>query len=82
MASPLDGSSRTSQVTSPSSMASSAPVTVTVCAVLQSLVSKVSDDGDAAPSPVSRLVTDTVTACNGRVASATVKVAVPPASVA
>ena len=62
-------------------MASSAPVTVTVCAVFQAVAAKVSDDGDTVPSLVSgfplasRLDTVTVTACNGRVSSATVKVA-------
>ena len=34
------------------------------------------------PSPGSRLATDTVTAAEGRVCNATVKVAIPPASVA
>ena len=63
-------------------MASSTPVAVTVRAVFQSLTAKVSDDGDTAPSLASRLVTVTVTACDGRVSSATVKVAAPPASVA
>ena len=37
---------------------------------------------DTSPSPVSRLVTDTVTASAGCVRSATVNVAVPPDSVA
>ena len=62
-------------------MASSTPVTVTVRAVFQLLVSKVSDDGDAVPSLASRLVTVTVTAAKGRATSPTVKVAVPPPSV-
>ena len=69
-------------------MASFAPVTVTACVVFQVESVKVSDDGDTVPSLVSgfplasRLDTDTVTAAKGRVSSATVKVAVPPASVA
>ena len=50
--------------------------------MFQSDAAKVSDDGDAAPSLVSRLDTVTVTGCDGSVSSATVKVAVPPASVA
>ena len=79
--SPLDGSSRTAQVTVPSSAVSSTPVTVTVFAVFQSDVEKTSDEGDAVPSPVSRLETDTVTAAEGCVQSLTGKVAVPPASV-
>ena len=84
-------SSRTSQVTVPSSTSSSTPVTVTVWFVLQvpeAPAVKASDGGDTLPSLASRLVTDTVTACDAWVASAgsvtsrTVKVAVPPASVA
>ena len=62
-------------------MASSTPVTVTVCAVFQSVAVKVSDDGDALPSLVSPLVAATVTAAEGCVTSATVNVAVPPSSV-
>ena len=58
------------------------PVAVTVCAALQFCVVKVSDGGDAVPSPASRLDTDTVTAAEGCVRSATVKVDAPPASVA
>ena len=82
MVSPLDGSSRTAQVTVPSSVSSSFPVTVTVCAVFQPDVVKVSDGGDTVPSLPSRPVTATVTAAEGRVRSATVNVALPPASVA
>ena len=64
------------------------PVTVTVCAVFQFSVVKVSDGGDAVPSlssgfpSSSRLDTATVTAAAGCVCNATVNVAVPPASVA
>ena len=90
MPSPLDGSRRTAQVTVPSSTGSCTPVTVTVCAVLQAEGAKVRvveaagtpPPADTSPSPSSRLVTVTVTASEGRVRSATVKVAVPPASVA
>ena len=56
-------------------MASSTPVTVTVCVVFQVVVVKVSDDGDTVPSLASRLVTATVTSPVGSVASFTVKVA-------
>ena len=63
-------------------MLSFAPVTVTVCAVFQPPVVNVSDGGDAVPSPVSRLATDTVTAAVGCVRSATVNVDCPPVSVA
>ena len=82
MVSPLDGSSRTAQVTVPSSIVSCTPVTVTVSAVFQPDVVKVSDEGDTLPSPRSRLDTATVTAADGCVRSATANVAVPPASVA
>ena len=58
------------------------PVTVTVCAVSQFDVEKVSDDGATVPSSVSRLATDTVTAAEGCVHSRTGKVAFPPPSVA
>ena len=73
---------RACQVTVPSSMLSSTPVAVTVWAVFQSPVEKVSVEGDTAPSPASRLVTDTVTAAVGCDCSRTPNVAVPPASVA
>ena len=77
----------------PSWTASSWPVTVTVWSTFQVpelpavKVSVVEDAGapppaDTSPSPGSRLSTVTVTAADGWVSSATVKVAVPPASVA
>ena len=50
--------------------------------MFHAVAAKVSDDGDAVPSLTSRLDTVTVTACDGRVSSATVNVAVPPPSVA
>ena len=50
--------------------------------MFQFVAEKVSDDGDTAPSLASPLVAATVTAADGRVASFTVNVAVPPASVA
>ena len=81
MTSPLDASRRTCQSTSPSSTSSSAPVTVTVRAVSQFCTVNTSDDGATRPSVASRLVTDTVTAAEGCVCSATVNVAVPPPSV-
>ena len=69
---------------------SSTPVAVTVCAVLQAAAAKVRvveaagapPPADTSPSPSSRLATDTVTASEGCVRSATVKVDCPPASVA
>ena len=90
MPSPLDGSRRTAQAAVPSSTGSCTPVTVTVCAVLHAAAAKVRvveaagapPPTDTSPSPSSRLVTDTVTAAEGRVSSATVKLAAPPASVA
>ena len=66
----------------PSSTVSCTPVTVTVSAVFQAEGAKVSDEGFTVPSPRSRLETATVTATEGCVSSATVNVAVPPASVA
>ena len=51
------------------------PVTVTVCAVFQFSIVKVSDEGDAVPSLSSRLDTATVTAAEGCVCNATVNVA-------
>ena len=80
--SPLDGFRTTDQATSPSSQTSSTPVAVTVCAVFHAVAAKVSDDGDTVPSVASPDPTATVTACDGCVSSATVKVAVPPPSVA
>ena len=50
--------------------------------MFQSVVVKVSDAGDTEPSLESRLETATVTAAEGRVASRTGNVAIPPASVA
>ena len=49
--------------------------------MLQSLVSKVSDDGDTVPSAVSVLATPSTTSPVGSLSSFTVKVAVPPSSV-
>ena len=65
----------------PSSTASSAPVTVTVCAVFQVPVVKVSAAGATVPSLVSLEVTAIVTSAVGWALSTTVNVAVPPASV-
>ena len=55
---------------------------VTVCGVFQSLVVKVSRLGLTVPSPGSVLDTDSATLAEGALASFTVKVAAPPASVA
>ena len=66
---------------SPSKSESSTPVTVTVCAVLQSVTVKVSAAGDTVPSPESLLVRPTLTCADGGVASATWNMSRPPASV-
>ena len=85
----LDAAAVIVQSTSPSSTASSRPVSVTVCAALQFAavnVSVVEAPGAALPtdtrhSPALLLDTVTVTFAVGCVASATLNVAVPPASV-
>jgi hypothetical protein len=65
---------------SPSSMASSTPVMVTVCAALQLEIAKINSVGLTVPSLLSLLVSVTVTALVGSEVSTTVKVAVAPAS--
>ena len=67
------------KVCSPSTSASSTPVTVTVLAVFQLVVVKVSAP-DTVPSPVSLLEGVTVTSFAGAAASRTWKVAVVPSS--
>ena len=62
-------------------MASSTPVTVTVCAVFQLAGVNVSDAGATVPSVRSQELSPTVTSAVGWVLSTTVNVAVPPASV-
>ena len=63
-------------------MVSCTPVTVTVCSVSQFAAVKLKTAGKAVPSLGSWLITATATAADGSVNSFTVKVAVPPASVA
>ena len=67
------------KVCSPSTSASSTPVTVTVLAVFQLVVVKVSAP-DTVPSPMSLLEGVTVTSFAGAVTSRTWKVAVVPSS--
>ena len=79
---PVGAPSSMLYVTVPSASLSSWPVTVTVCAVLQFEVVNVREDGDAVPSVVSLLATVIATSAVGSLPSFTVKLAVPPASVA
>ena len=66
---------------SPSSTASSTPVTVAVCAACQLPASKTMSAGLTVPSLASLLVNVTVTGAVGWLVRTTPKVAVPPASV-
>ena len=66
--------------TVPSTRSSSAPVTVTVCAVSQFADVKVSEEVTVA-SPVSDEIMERTTSDNGSALSTTVNVSVPPASV-
>ena len=66
---------------SPSSTASSTPVTVTVWGISQLALVKVRLDGPTVPSVVSLELRPIVTSAIGRDVSTTVNVAVPPASV-
>ena len=77
----MTGVTRTAQGLAPSATSSSAPVTVTGCAVCQSVAVNVSAAGVAVPSLVFWLSTATVTAAVGSVASCTVNVAVVAPSV-
>ena len=67
--------------TLPSTMKSSTPVTVTVCALFQFADVNVTGDGATVPSAVFELLNPTVTLAVGCEVSTTVNVAVPPASV-
>ncbi len=64
----------------PSTMTSSTPVTVTVCAVLQFALVKVSEGGLTVASPVSPLLTVKTTLEAGCESRTTVKVSVVPDS--
>jgi hypothetical protein len=68
-------------VIGPSTSASSAPVTVTVCGVCQFAFVKIRLAGRTVPSVVSLELRAIVTLAVGCVVSTTVNVAVPPASV-
>ena len=65
----------------PSTAVSSAPVTVTVWAVLQLEEENIIDEGETVPSVVSELLIAIETFADGWLFKFTVKVAVPPASV-
>ena len=65
----------------PSTAVSSAPVTVTVWAVLQLEEENIIEEGDTVPSVVSELLIAIETFADGWLFKFTVKVAVPPASV-
>src|SRR5881396_1927902 len=65
----------------PSTIGSSTPVTVTVCATFQFAVVNVSDTGDTVPSVKSLDDNPIETLAVGWVFRTTVNVAVPPASV-
>ncbi len=67
--------------TVPSTIASSTPVTSTVCGVFQFDAVNVTDAGATVPSVVSSELSGIVTFAVGSVFRTTVKVAVPPASV-
>ena len=62
-------------------MASSTPVTVTVCATFQSAAVNVTLAGETVPSDVSSLVSAIATSAVGLLPRTTVNVALPPASV-
>ena len=64
----------------PSAMASSIPVTVTVCATFQSPLVKVSVAGKAVASDRSDALTEITTSVSGWASSTTVKLAVVPVS--
>ena len=66
---------------SPSSTASSTPVTVTTRARFQFAAVKVSDETDTVPSVPSAEAIEIVTSAVGWLVSTTLNVAVPPASV-
>ena len=65
----------------PSTAVSSAPVTVTVWAVLQLEEENIIEEGETVPSVVSELLIAIETFADGWLFKFTVKVAVPPASV-
>ncbi len=65
----------------PSTIVSSTPVTVTVCAEFQFAAVNINDVGATVPSAVLSEESAIVTSAVGSVLSTTVKVAVPPASV-
>ena len=65
----------------PSAIASSTPVTVTVCAAFQFTLVNVSDVGETVPSLASLDDSAIVTLADGWLLSTTVNVAGPPASV-
>src|SRR5439155_1031382 len=67
--------------TSPSSIRSFTPVTVTLCATFQFAAVNVTDDVEIVPSPGLLLDSPMVTLTVGWLVSTTVKFAVPPASV-
>ena len=80
----LDAVIATSQLTSPSLMLSSSPVTVTICAVFQFILVKVSELGDTVPFRsrprvvYAVLATVSITSAAGCLVSSTVKGALLP----
>src|SRR6186713_2797034 len=70
----------TDETTSPSSTASSTPVTVTVCAIFQVVAVKVSEAGDTVASAIFDDASGTVTSSVGCEVSTIVKVADGPAA--